>query len=340
MRMATLGDMSQRPLVIAHRGSSGHRPEHTRAAYELSIEQGADAIEPDLVASKDGVLVIRHDCELATTTDVASRPEFAHLKTTKMIAGHEFTGWFVEDFTWAELSTLRGRERLPQFRPENTEFDGQQPILRFIDLLEIIELAPRPVSLVVELKHPTYFDSIGLPLDELVQRDLFIAGWNPRDERLIMESFEKGILVRLKDKGLGARHFYILEKGTTAWDELVWAQEQGVPSLCNDEELSDAGLEIFAQKLDGLSVDARYLVDLATGDIADGQALVAKMQGLGLQVFAWTLRPENRFLPQGMRKGDDMAGWGNWEAAFQAIYATGVDAVFADHPDLAVRARP
>jgi glycerophosphoryl diester phosphodiesterase len=332
--------MSSRPVVVAHRGSSGYRPEHTRAAYELAIEQGADAIEPDLVASKDGVLVIRHDCELSATTDVASRHEFAYLKTTKTIAGHEFTGWFVEDLTWAELSTLRAKERLPQFRPGNAEFDGQQPILRFIDLLEIIELAPRPVSLVVELKHPTYFDSIGLPLDELVQRDLFIAGWNPQDERLIMESFEKGILVRLKEQGLGARHFYILEKGATSWEEIVWAQQQGVPSLSHDEELSDAGLEIFASKLDGLSLDARYLVDVETGDLAHGHALVAKIQDLGLQVYAWTLRPENRFLPAVLRKGDDLAAWGNWESAYQSVMALGVDGVFADHPDLAVRARP
>ena len=332
--------MSQSPVVVAHRGSSGYRPEHTRAAYDLAIEQGADAIEPDLVASKDGVLVIRHDCELSGTTDVAHHPEFADRHTTKTIAGHEFTGWFVEDFTWAELSTLRARERLAKFRPGNAEFDGQQPILRFIDLLEIADMAPRPISLVVELKHPTYFDSIGLPLDELVQRDLFIAGWQPNDERLMMESFEKGILVRLKERGLGARHFYILEKGATSWEEIVWAQQQGVPSLSHDEELSDAGLEIFAQKLDGLSLDARYLVDVETGDMAHGHALVAKIQGLGLQVYAWTLRPENRFLPQVLRKGDDMAAWGNWESAYQSIMALGVDGVFADHPDLAVRARP
>lgn len=332
--------MSVNPVVVAHRGASGYRPEHTRAAYELAIELGADAIEPDLVASKDGVLVIRHDCELSSTTDVAEHHEFAYLRTTKTIVGHEFTGWFVEDFTWEELSRLRAKERLPQFRPDNAEFDGQQPILRFIDLLEIIDLAPRRVSLVVELKHPTYFDSIGLPLDELVARDLFIAGWQPNDHRLIMESFEKSILMRLKERGLGSRFFYILEQNNTAWDELVWAQSQGVPSLSYDEELSDAALEIFAQKLDGLSVDARFLVDLTTGDTTAGAALLAKIHGLGLEVYAWTLRPENRFLPPMLRKGENPAAWGNWESAYASIMALGVNGVFADHPDLAVRARP
>ena len=332
--------MSSRPLVIGHRGACGYRPEHSRAAYELAISQGADALEPDVVSSRDGVLVIRHENEISGTTDVASRSEFAHLKTTKSIDGVSYTGWFVEDFAWEQLATLRCRERLASLRVENTEFDDEQPILRFIDLLEIVDTADRPVSLVVEIKHATYFDGLGLPLDELVARDLFVAGWQPSDSRLIIESFEKTILVRMREAGLGAQHVYLLSQGDTAWDELVWAQSEGVPSISYDEELSDAGLDAFAGRLSGLSLDARYLVDLASGDTAAGTALVQRIHDRGLQVFTYTLRPENCFLPLEFRKGLDEGQWGNWEGAFQAIYATGVDAVFADHPDLAVRARP
>ena len=332
--------MSSRPLVIGHRGACGYRPEHSRAAYELAISQGADALEPDVVSSRDGVLVIRHENEISGTTDVASRSEFAHLKTTKSIDGVSYTGWFVEDFTWEQLATLRCRERLASLRVENTEFDDEQPILRFIDLLEIVDTAARPVSLVVEIKHATYFDGLGLPLDELVARDLFVAGWQQSDARLIIESFEKTILVRMRERGLGAQHVYLLSQGDTAWDELVWAQSEGVPSISYDEELSDAGLDAFAGRLSGLSLDARYLVDLASGDTAAGKALVERIHDRGLQVFTYTLRPENCFLPLEFRKGLDEGQWGNWEGAFQAIYATGVDAVFADHPDLAVRARP
>ena len=332
--------MSSQPLVIAHRGASGYFPEHTRSAYLAAIEQGANAIEPDLVISKDGVLIIRHENEISETTNVAQLPQFADRMTTKIVDGQELTGWFTEDFTWPELATLRTRERLPQLRGANTEFDGDQPILRFVDLLEIVDTAARPVSLVVEMKHATYFDGLGLALDEMLARELFVAGWQPNDPRLIIESFEKTILVRMSEGGLGAQHVYLLSQGDTAWDELVWAQSEGVPSISYDEELSDAGLDAFAGRLSGLSLDARYLVDLATGDSAAGTALVQRIHDRGLQVFTYTLRPENCFLPLEFRKGLDEGQWGNWESAYQAIYATGVDAVFADHPDLAVRARP
>jgi glycerophosphoryl diester phosphodiesterase len=340
MQVATLDAVSQTPLVIAHRGSSGHRPEHTRAAYELAISMGADALEPDLVATKDGVLVVRHENEISGTTDVAEHPEFADRRTTKFVDGMELTGWFTEDFTWPELATLRARERLPQLRGSNTEFDGQEPILRLTDLLELVDTASRRVSLVVEFKHASYFDALGLSLDALFARDLFVSGWAPNDERLIAESFEKGILVRLIDQGLCAQHVYLLAYGETAWDELEWARREEVPSISYADELSAAGLDMFAGRFTGLSVDVRYLIDLASGSVADGVELVRSIHDRGLRVFTWTLRPENCFLPLTFRTGLDEGQWGNWEAAFQAIYATGVDAVLADHPDLAVRARP
>jgi glycerophosphoryl diester phosphodiesterase len=158
------------PLIIAHRGASGERPEHTRAAYELAVEQGADVIEPDLVLTKDGVFVDRHENEIGGTTDVARHPEFADRKTTKTIDGVQTTGWFTEDFTLAELKTLRARERLPEVRRGNTAYDGQQPILTFDEVVAIAREASartgRTILVAPELKHPTYFASVDLPMED------------------------------------------------------------------------------------------------------------------------------------------------------------------------------
>lgn len=329
-----------KPLVIAHRGASGYRPDHTRSGYLLALEMGADAIEPDLVSTKDGVLVIRHENEISQTTDIADKPEFADRKTTKVVDGETLTGWFTEDFTWAELSTLRTKERIPQYRPANAAYDGQDSILRFIDLLEIADTAPRPLTLVVEIKHPTYFDQLGLRLDELIARDLFLAGWDPQDPRLIMESFEKTIVVRLKEKGIGAKHFYIMDFEHTAFDELVWAQAEGVPSISNQEELSDAGLTSFSGRLDGLALATRLLLGPDETDVEGGRRLVARAHELGLKVFAWTLRAENIPLPNAHRTSEDGNAFGDYETHFGNVFATGVDGVFSDQPDLAVRSRP
>lgn len=326
--------------MIAHRGASGYRPEHTRSAFVLAITMGADALEPDLVATSDGVLVIRHENELSGTTDVAAHPEFADRYVTKQINGKTTTGYFTEDFTWAELSTLRCRERLPNIRPVNAALDDTEPILRLRDLLAIVDEHPdHDVHLMLELKHATNFADAGLPLDDLLANELTEAGWAHNDYRLTVESFEKTILGTLRERGIGARHFYILELGYVAWDERKWAEEQGVPSLGNAEELSDAGLEVLGGFFDGISVDARFLVDIFTGNVAGGKRLVAVAQHFGLEVFVWTLRPENEFLPAKWHGGLDLASWGDWQAYYEAILSTGVDGLFADHPDLAIVAR-
>jgi len=329
-----------KPLVIAHRGASGYRPEHTRSAYLLAIDMGADAVEPDLVASSDGVLVVRHENELSGTTDVAEHPEFSDRRTTKSVDGRERTGFFTEDFTWSELATLRCRERLNAVRSANAVFDDTESILRLQDVLEIFdEKGPVGMTLVLELKNATYFDERGLPLDELLERELQVAGWALSDPRLTIESFEKSILARLRERGVGARYIYLLEFGTAAWDEVQWAAAQGVPSLGYAEELSDAGLEALGGYFDGISVDARFLLDLATGQVDGGRKLVDVAHRFGLQVFTWTLRPENRFLPPKCHVGLDQTDWGNWRDYFVALYSTGLDGVFADHPDLAIAAR-
>jgi glycerophosphoryl diester phosphodiesterase len=327
------------PLVIAHRGACGYRPEHSRAAYELAFEQGADMVEPDLVATRDGVLVIRHENEISGTTDVADRPEYADRKTVKIVDNQPLDGWFVEDFTWDELRSLRCRERLASLRPEVAAFDGQFEILRLTDLLRLIDEKSPTTRVCIELKHATYFDEEGLSLDHLLASDLVECGWVANDERLIIESFEKSILVRMREAGIGSQHVYLLEKGATAFDELAWASAERVPALSYADELSEAGLEAFMGRMSGISVDVRFLMDARTGDISRGIQLVRRAHALGLKVFTWTLRPENQFLPVPFRIGDDEATWGDYATAWRGVMQTGVNGVFADFPDLAIAVR-
>lgn len=330
------------PLVIGHRGASGYRPEHTRSAYELAIALGADAIEPDLVATRDGVLVLRHENEISGTTDVEGRPEFAGRRTTKWIDGREISGWFTEDFTWDELSVLRARERLPSVRSSSATFDGQFPLLRFSELLSLLDRAAQddplaPPGLVAELKHATYFAGIGLPLDMLLHEELTSAGWSPRDPRLTIESFEKTVLERLAVSGVGMRRVYLLES-RGAPPDLVAAH--GADATPYSAFTTPSGLRNLAGTVDGISVDTRMLFSRDTAGRATGTGpLVADAHAAGLEVYCWTLRAENRFLEKVHRLGKDPAEFGGWQDEFAAILRTGVDGVFADQPDLALEAR-
>ncbi|EAR25020.1 glycerophosphoryl diester phosphodiesterase [marine actinobacterium PHSC20C1] len=326
------------PLVIGHRGASGYRPEHTRAAYELAFTLGADAVEPDLVSTSDGILVLRHENEISGTTNVADHPEFADRHTSKTIDGSSMTGWFTEDFTWAELSTLRARERLPEVRQSNTTFDDTEPILRLSDLLELVDQHPeaqrRQLKVVAEIKHASYFESIGLPLDELFARD--VSGWATPDN-LIIESFEQSVLHRIRDRGVAGQLVFLLE-ASGAPSDLVARLGSQAPTYA--EHLSDEGLSQLAREVDGISVDKKMLMvkDLA-GSLTGTNDLVARAHAAGLQVFCWTLRAENRFLPKNMRSSKQPEHYGDWLAEFRTIMQSGLDGVFADQPDLAVTAR-
>ncbi|MCU1416651.1 MAG: glycerophosphodiester phosphodiesterase, partial [Schumannella sp.] len=282
-----------RTLVIGHRGASGYRPEHTRASYELAVELGADAVEPDIVATKDGVLVLRHENEISGTTDVAQHPEFADRRTTKRIDGVTLTGWFTEDFTWPELSTLRAVERLPQIRPGSAAFDGQQPILRLSELLDLLDDARdrlgRDIGLVAEVKHPTHFASIGLHLDELIAAEL--ARWNSPD-RLILECFEQSLLTQLRERGIEGRYVYLLESEGSAPD---LAARFGRKALPYSAQLTASGLAHLSKQVDGVSVDKALLLEDGKDGIRTTD-LIARIHHAGLTAFTWTLRPENRFL--------------------------------------------
>jgi glycerophosphoryl diester phosphodiesterase len=314
--------------VIAHRGASGYRPEHTRAAYLLAIEQGADAIEPDIVSTSDRVLVLRHENEISGTTDVAEHPEFSARRTTKLVDGQELTGWFTEDFTWTELSTLQATERLPRLRKANRAFDGA--ILRLVDLLEILDAAERPVGLVAEIKHATYFESIGLPLDELFAEELVAAGWTD-DPRVSVESFELTVLRTLRARGIGARLVFLVDASGSPADD---------PSHSYADYLTPDGLAALAAEVDGISVDKLLLLrsDVA-GNAIGVSDLVDRAHAAGLTVFCWTLRAENEFLARNLRIGRSSAAFGDWRPEYRLIMGSGVDGVFADHPDLALEAR-
>jgi glycerophosphoryl diester phosphodiesterase len=321
------------PHVIAHRGASGHRPEHSEAAYRLAIELGADAIEPDIVASRDGVLVLRHENEISGTTDVADHVEFADRRTTKRIEGADVTGWFTEDLTWAELSTLTVRERLPEVRPRSAEHDGTGRMLRLSDLVRLLDAADRPVGLVAEIKHATHFESIGLPLDELVADELRGAGW-AGDERLTIESFERTVLDQVRARGVAARYVYLIEKRGAAAD-LVARLGSAAPSYAS--QLEAPSLARFADEgLHGVSLDKSTLID------ADGSTdarVVDRAHAAGLAVFAWTLRAENAFLSRAHRGPGGRGAQGHYVDEFRALMALGLDGVFADQPELAIAVR-
>jgi glycerophosphoryl diester phosphodiesterase len=323
-------------LVIGHRGASGYRPEHTSSAYELAFALGADAVEPDIVLSLDGVPVVRHENEISGTTDVASHPEFVGRRTTREVDGVPLTGWFTEDFTWAELQTLRAVERLPKTRPASATFDGRFGLLRLADVLRIAEEAQG--GAVVELKHGTHFASAGLPLAEIVAQEIAAGGWGQAGrDRLTVESFEQTVLGELRATGLEARWVYLLEDSGTAFD-LRHRLGRGAPTYV--EQLSDDGLRSLAREVDGISLDkATILPRDALGSAHAPSDVVDRAHAAGLEVFTWTLRAENRFLPRNFRIGHDKAAFGRWEDEFRAVLATGVDGVFADQPDLAVAAR-
>ena len=328
------------PLVIGHRGAPGYRPEHTASAYRLACALGADAVEPDVVATRDGVLVVRHENEISGTTDVADRPEFAGRRATRLVDGARLTGWFTEDFTWEELATLRCRERLPRVRPANRAFDGAEPILRLRDVLAIVDdesaRLGRAIGVVVEIKHARHFRERGHDLGALVLDELAACGWAERGERLVIESFELGALERLRASGAPGSLVFLAERlGAPADADLRPGPARGYAWY-----RSDAGLDLLAGRVDGVSVAKGDLIRLGPLGLATGPTdLAARARDRGLRVFTWTLRPENRFLSLRFRTSARGAEWGHWRAEFALLLGAGVDGVFVDHPDLGVAAR-
>ncbi|MEP9361899.1 glycerophosphodiester phosphodiesterase [Nocardioides sp. CN2-186] len=317
--------MQAMPLVIAHRGASGYRPEHTLASYRLAIALGADYVEPDLVPTRDGVLVARHEAEIGRTTDVAGRAEFAGRMTTKEIDGKQSTGWFVEDFTLAELKTLRAIERLPDLRPRNTRYDGRYEVPTFDEILGLVaeesDRLGRRIGVYPETKHPSYFAELGLALEDRLLDALYEHGYGDPHAPVFIQSFEPGNLQWLRSR-TGLPLVQLVE--ATGRVDLV----------------TSTGLRRVAGWADAVGV-AKDLVlprHADTGTIGAPSSLVADAHAAGLAVHVWTMRDENAFLPTGYRRGVDPAATGDSIEETQAFLDAGVDGVFTDQPDTTLEA--
>lgn len=308
-------------LIIAHRGASADRPEHTLAAYELAIAQGADYIEPDLVATKDLVLVARHENELSGTTDVASRPEFADRRRDKTIDGQQIAGWFAEDFTLAELRTLRARERIPALRPANARYDGLYQVPTLAEIVQLVRLKEaetgRRIGLYPEIKHPTFMlQTERIDLVDLLLRDFKALGMTPADP-VFIQSFDAAPLRRLKQRSDFKLVQLVAPVGGPA-DE---------PALRYAEMVSPSGLAEVAKYADAIGAH----IALVLGEDGTPTALVADAKAAGLAVHAWTVRPENEFLPVSLRTGTDPKGRGCGDVKLAAMLkAAGVAGVFSD----------
>ena len=316
-------------LIVAHRGASAERPEHTLAAYELAIDQGADYIEPDLVVTKDLVLVSRHENELSDTTDVASREEFEDRRRDKTIDGQRVAGWFVEDFTLAELRTLRTKERIPNIRPANARYDGLYQVPTLEEVVSLVRAKEsemgRRIGLYPELKHPNFLlQEAGIDIVDLVLKELRDLGLTEADP-VILQSFEVGVLQRLNRRS-DFKLTQLVKPEDGPADE---------PAMRYAEMVSPSGLEAMAAYADYIGAHMGLILNV------DGSAtsLVADAQTVGLGVHAWTLRPENVFLPAALRGAGGNAGTGNQAALLGMLRVAGVSGVFADDPGGAVIAR-
>ncbi|CAN5160570.1 glycerophosphodiester phosphodiesterase [soil metagenome] len=325
------------PVVIGHRGAAGYRPEHTLASYRLAIDLGADYIEPDVVSTRDGVLVARHDNEISTTTDVERHPEFSDRRTTKVVDGGELTGWFTEDFTYAELRTLRATERIPGLRPDNAAFNGLE---RVPTLRQVVDLARRRgVGVYPETKHPTYFDGLGLSLEEPLVDTLHRGGYRGPDAPAFIQSFEVGNLRDL-DRMTDLPLVQLLGDEGQPYDLAAAGDPRTYADLATPQ-----GLARVAAYADGIGPSKSLVVPVdAAGRLGEPTSLVDDAHDAGLVVHPYTFRNENYYLPEDFRLGDpDHPGYlgatGDAAAEYRLYYRLGVDGVFSDYPDTAVAVR-
>jgi glycerophosphoryl diester phosphodiesterase len=325
------------PLVIGHRGASGYRPEHTLASYRLATEMGADYVEPDLVSTKDHVLVARHENDITETTNVADHPEFADRKTTKTIDGVEHTGWFTEDFTLAELRTLRAKERLPDLRPANTAFDGLYQVPTFQEVIDVAKRAG--VGIYPETKHPTYFDSIGLSLEEPLLATLRANGLAGPRAKVFIQSFETANLKELHGK-TRLPLVQLIDATGAPYDFVVAGDPRTYADL-----VTPAGLAEIATYADGIGPSKDLIVPRdSAGNLLKPTSLVRDAHRAGLVVHPWTFRRENSFLPLDFRQGNPaspefLRATGDLPAELRLFFRLGVDGVFSDNADTAVATR-
>lgn len=310
------------PLVIGHRGASGHRPEHTSLAYRLAWRSGADSVEPDVVSTRDGVLVCRHDLNLARTTDVAARAEFAHRRRRMVVDGREQHGWFVHDFDLAEIRRLRARERWPRKRPTSARYDGQVGVLTLEELLDLREVesrrAGRQLGVHIELKHPELFADLGMPLHEpLIDLLRSRRLTSPLSAAAVM-SFDGDVLRQLRRK----------------------LDTELVQLIDEDEPVKRRRLQRIATYASSVGLHKHHALPRdAFGRVGRPGDAVGKAFGAGLDVLVWTLRSENRHLPVNLRSGGRRADHGDARAEVARLLDLGVDGVLTDFPEVAVAVR-
>jgi len=331
-----------KPIVIGHRGASAYVPEHTLESYRQAIARGADFIEPDLVSTKDGALITRHEPYLggdnadmagADSTDVASHPEFASRKKTVTLDGYKLTGWFAEDFTLAEIKTLRAHERLPQLRPASAGKNGKYEIPTLQEVIDLAKAqsktAGRTIGIYIETKHPSYHQTIGLPLEERLVATLKAAGYDRADAPVYIQSFEVGNLRKLHGlikvklvqlyEGRGQPHDFVLSGDKRTYSDLA----------------SPDGLAFVASYAAGIGPDKGRVIPVTDGKLGAPSALVKDAHAAGLTVHPYTFRPENYFLPGNLRTGANPADYGDDAAEYRAFLDAGVDGLFSDAPDRA-----
>ena len=329
-----------KPTIIGHRGASGYRPEHTFGSYNLALDLGADVVEAgDLVPTKDGHLVCRHEPEIGGTTNVADHPEFADRKTTKVLDGVSTTGWFTEDFTLAELKTLRAIERIPANRPHNTIYNGRWEIPTFEEVLkwqdEQTRKRGKQVWIYPETKHPTYFRKLGLGLEERVAKLLHKYGKARRNSPVILQSFEPSSIQRLNKLVDNPLVVLLSTANSRPWDFVEAGDPRTVADLITPKGLREmAG---YAQGL-GPTLDL-IITKKADGSLDKPTTLVSDAHKVGLILHPYTMRNENPFLPAEYREGTAADAYGDPFGAFKTYFATGIDGVFTDNADTGVLAR-
>ncbi|MFD4937967.1 glycerophosphodiester phosphodiesterase [Streptomyces virginiae] len=321
------------PTVIGHRGASGYRPEHTIGSYQLALDLGADVVEQDLVPTRDGHLVCRHENEIGGTTDVADHREFASRRTTKSVDGVSVTGWFTEDFTLAELRTLRAKERIPAVRQRNTLYDGRWAVPTFEEVLRWADREGkrrgRRVWLHVETKHPSYFRGLGLGLEEPLAKLLRRYGRDGRGAAVFLQSFEPSSIQRLSRLVSAPRVVLLSAADTRPWDFELAKDPRTVADLVEPEGLK--WIAGFAQGI-GPTMDLILPRD-AAGKLGAPTTLVKDAHARGLLLHPYTARNENNFLPAEYRRGTDPAAYGDALGAFRTYFEQGIDGIFTDNPD-------
>jgi glycerophosphoryl diester phosphodiesterase len=329
--------VDHKAVVIAHRGASGYRPEHTIGAYQLAIRQCADYIEPDLVVTRDGVLVDRHEPEIGSTTDVSAHPEFANRKVTKLLDGNPVTGWFVEDFTLTELRTLRAVERLPQLRPANTAYNGKYRVPTFAEVLKLATSSRtctgKPVGIIPEIKHSTYFHQLGFDMERKAVALLRKYGLTSHRDAVVIQSFEVGNLQRL-NRMTKVKLVQLIDCQGGPYDLI----SQGIPTTYADLATA-AGLRGVSRYADQVGFCKNVMIPRTVDDtLGQPTPVIRDAHRAGLTVVGWTFRRENSFLPAEFRSSADPAEPGDLVGEIRTFLRAGMDQFFTDNPDLGVQA--